>query len=66
MVDERIVSSEKEVNNITALGKIKTRKKYIQQSFLHRTIAQWNRHPEEVAIAPTLDAFKSAVCALNH
>ena len=41
-------------------------KKYIQQSFLSRTIAQWNNLPEEVATTSNLDAFKSRVCALNN
>ena len=39
---------------------------YIQQSFLPRTIVQWNSLPASVATTPSLDAFKSAVRVLTH
>ena len=41
-------------------------KQYIQQSFLPRTIVQWNHLPETVALAPSLDAFKAGVGGLTH
>ena len=41
-------------------------KTYIQQSFLPRTIAQWNSLPASVATATSLDEFKKGVCALTH
>ena len=39
---------------------------YIQQSYLPRTIVQWNRLPANIAMATTLDAFKSGVSTLTH
>ena len=41
-------------------------KQYIQQSFLPRTIIQWNHLPEKLALAPSLDAFKAGVSGLTH
>ena len=41
-------------------------KQYIQQSFLPRTITQWNNLTASVATTPSLDGFKSAVRALTH
>ena len=41
-------------------------KKYVQKSFLPRTIVQWNALPTTIAMAVTADAFKEGVCTLNH
>ena len=41
-------------------------KQYIQQSFLPRTIVQWNHLPEKLALAPSLEAFKAGVSGLTH
>ena len=37
-----------------------------QYSFFPRTISVWNRLPHEVAMAPTLDAFKGIVGQMQH
>ncbi len=39
---------------------------YIQKSFLPRTIAQWNMLPPHIAMASTLDDFKSSVATVLH
>ncbi len=39
---------------------------YLQQSFLPRTIAQWNSLPAEIAMTPSLEAFKKGVSGLIH
>ena len=41
-------------------------KQYIQQSFLPRTILQWNRLPQTIALSTSLDTFKQGVCTINH
>ena len=41
-------------------------KLYIQQSYLPRTIVQWNSLPEAVVSTPTLQGFKSGVRKLIH
>lgn len=40
-------------------------KTFIQQSFLPRTIKQWNNLPAAVAAAPSLEAFKRGVAAIS-
>ena len=42
------------------------KKLYIQQSFLPRTIVQWNALPVSAVTMPTLEGFKSAVHVLTH
>ena len=37
-----------------------------RSSFIPRTISQWNALPSSVAMAPTLDSFKSRVSQLRH
>ena len=37
-----------------------------QYSFYPRTIMQWNGLPAEVALVPTLDAFKRRVGQMQH
>ena len=39
---------------------------YINNSFLPRTIDQWNCLPEHIATSTSLDAFKEGVCGLVH
>ncbi len=41
-------------------------KKYIQQSFIPRTVVQWNSLPAAIAMAPNVDAFREGVCTINH
>ena len=41
-------------------------KTYLQQSFLPRTIAQWNNLPASLAMTTSLDAFKEGVNGLTH
>ena len=41
-------------------------KTYLQQSFLPRTIAQWNSLPPSIAMTPSLDAFKEGISGINH
>ena len=41
-------------------------KAYLQNSFLPRTIRQWNRLPVEVATAATPASFRSGACVLKH
>jgi len=39
---------------------------YLQQSFLPRTIVQWNSLPPAIAMTPSLDAFKEGISGLTH
>ena len=41
-------------------------KTYIQNSFLHRTITQWNHLPESVVTSSSLDTFKEGVSGITH
>ena len=41
-------------------------KLYLQQSFLPKTIAQWNSLPSSIALSPSIDAFKAGVSAITH
>ena len=40
-------------------------KTFIQQSFLPRTVRQWNNLPAAVAAAPSLEAFRRGVAAIS-
>ena len=40
--------------------------KYYKYSFYPLTIVQWNRLPENVALLPTFESFKRAVCMISH
>ena len=39
---------------------------YMQQSFLPRTVAQWNKLPEAVARTPSLEVFKNSIAKFIH
>ena len=41
-------------------------KQYLQQSFLPRTIVQWNRLPQNIAMSTCLDTFKQGVSGIAH
>ena len=41
-------------------------KTYIQNSFLPRTLNQWNRLPEAIVQSASLDAFKEGVSGITH
>jgi hypothetical protein len=41
-------------------------KQYIQKSFIPRTVVQWNCLPASVAMAPSIDTFKTGISALTH
>ncbi len=41
-------------------------KQYIQQSFLPRTVIQWNNLPQTIVMSTSLDTFKQGVCAITH
>ena len=39
---------------------------YYKYSFYPLSIVQWNRLPTHIALLPTFDAFKRAVCTVSH
>ena len=39
---------------------------YYKYSFYPLSIVQWNRLPAHIALLPTFDAFKRAVCTVSH
>jgi ribonuclease P/MRP protein subunit RPP40 len=39
---------------------------YLQQSFLPRTIVQWNALPATIALSPSVDTFREGVCTIMH
>ena len=41
-------------------------KLYIQQSFIPRTIVQWNNLPTQIPMSESLDVFKEGVSTLTH
>ena len=47
------------------IPKIDTRR-YVQNSYLPRTVDQWNRLPASVSMSTSLDTFKEGVSGLTH
>ena len=45
---------------------IQTTADYYKYSFYPLAIVQWNRLPSHIALLPTFDSFKRAVCAVDH
>ena len=45
---------------------IHTRLDYYKYSFYPLAIVQWNRLPSKIALLPTLEPFKRAVCMITH
>ena len=43
-----------------------TGRDYYKYSFYPLAIVQWNRLPENVALLPTFESFKRAVCMISH
>ena len=41
-------------------------KNYIINSFLPRTVNQWNNLPESIVLNPSLEIFKDGVAKLKH
>ena len=41
-------------------------KNYIINSFLPRTVNQWNNLPESIVLTPSLEIFKDGVAKLKH
>ncbi len=41
-------------------------RQYIQQSYLPRTIVQWNTLPATLVASPSADAFREGVCTISH
>ena len=39
---------------------------YLQQSFVPRTIVQWNALPASLVITPSADTFREGVCTVTH
>ena len=45
---------------------IQTRVDYYKYSFYPLAIVQWNMLPSKIALLPTLEPFKRAVCMISH
>ena len=45
---------------------LQTSRDYYKYSFFPLAVVQWNALPESVAFLPSLEAFKAAVCMLQH
>ena len=45
---------------------IQTTVDYYKYSFYPLAFVQWNRLPSHIALLPTFESFKRAVCAVNH
>ena len=45
---------------------IHTRVDYYKYSFYPLAIMQWNRLPSRIALLPTFESFKRAVCTVSH
>ena len=39
---------------------------YLQQSYVPRTIVQWNALPASLVMTPSADAFREGVCTIKH
>ena len=53
-------------SHIFCFRQIQTTVNYYKYSFYPLAIVQWNRLPSHIALLPTFDSFKRAMCAVNH
>ena len=63
-----VVHPSRILRNSHPLGfrQIQTTVGYFKYSFYPLAIVQWNRLPSHIALLPTFDSFKRAVCTVSH
>ena len=63
-----VVQPSRILRNSHPLGfrQIHTTVDYYKYSFCPLAIVQWNRLPSHIALLPTFDSFKRAVCTVSH
>ena len=63
-----VVHPLRTLRNPHTLGfrQIQTTVDYYKYSFYPRSILLWNRLPAHIALLPTFDSFKRAVCTVSH